>query len=159
MHYHVEDKEYRDWIGFEKLWKDLQTPKSERNVTQNYPPYNIIELSENKFRIELAVAGFRKEELTINLEKGILSIHASASLREGPAVNYRHRGIALRDFERYFRLADTVVVLGADLADGILSIDVENVIPESHKLRSIAIGEPKAELLTESDKISSKDVE
>jgi molecular chaperone IbpA len=104
---------------------------------------NIIrdEEDENKYIIELAVSGFRKEEIEIKVEKNSLKVFGKKE--ENEKRRYLMQGIAARSFTRSFILADSVVVHGAELEDGVLSIQLENVIPEQHKPRVIPIQTPK----------------
>jgi molecular chaperone IbpA len=91
--------------------------------------------------IELAVAGFKREEIDITLEDNKLTVQGNAKKDEDNGKTYYHRGIALRNFTRVFTLADTVVVKSADLVDGMLVIELENVIPENKKPRKILLND------------------
>jgi molecular chaperone IbpA len=125
------------FFGFDSIFDALEQPQTQR--TQGYPPYNVVKKEENKFLIEIAVAGFKKDDITLTLEKGQLTIKGS---QERPDPNeYIHRGISARQFERKFTLADTMVVLGADIVDGLLLVGLENVIPEEDKPTTINLGE------------------
>jgi molecular chaperone IbpA len=106
-------------------------------TTTAFPPVNVIKTDEYNFIIELAVAGFKKDEIEITTEKNSLKVSGK---KEGEDDrNYISKGIAGRKFSRQFVLSDTVVVKGADLADGILTVKLENVIPEEQKPRKITI--------------------
>ena len=102
-----------------------------------FPPVNVVKTDEYNFIIELAVAGFKKEEIDISAEKNSLRVVGEKT--DLDARTYLTRGIAGRKFSRQFVLSDSIVVKGANLEDGILSINVENVIPETQKQRKIAI--------------------
>mgnify|MGYP003349298637 FL=1 len=104
---------------------------------------NIAKISEDKYVIELAVAGFKREEIDITLEDNKLTIQGNAKKDEDGTKTFYHRGIALRNFTRVFTLADTVVVKSADLVDGLLLVELENVIPENKKPRKIPLTESK----------------
>ena len=110
---------------------------------QSYPPYNIRKQSEFQYSIELALAGFSKDDIEVEVTEGQLAIR-SKKLEEKTEVNsddsFVHKGIARRSFSRSFSLADDVVVKGADLKDGMLIIDLERVIPDEKKPRLIQIG-------------------
>ena len=109
-----------------------------------YPPYNIERLSENEYRITMAVAGFGQDEIKVDVKEQTLSV-AGAKKPEEKEREYLHRGIAARSFERRFQLADHVEVKGADLQDGLLHIDLVRNVPERLKPRTIAIGNGKAQ--------------
>ena len=130
------------FIGFDRVLNRMhqQTPGQ-----SNYPPYNIIKVDEDNYAIELAVAGFFEDEIDIVLKDGILYVDGKKG--ENEEGKYLHKGISARAFRRSFTLSDTIVVRGADLSQGILTIDLENVIPEEKKPRKIAIGNTEKELL------------
>lgn len=136
-------------VGFERLldtFSEMEKSGSS-NTTPNYPPYNIVKQSENQYVIELAVAGFKREEIEITAEATKLSIVGKvATPRNG---EFLHRGIATRDFRHEFTLAETVVVRGADLIDGLLVVRLENVVPEEKKPRKILIGASEPSLVIE----------
>jgi molecular chaperone IbpA len=113
-----------------------------QQTNTNYPPYNIVKHSEDAFAIELAVAGFREGDINITLEKNILTIKGqqTESLDElEKEVEYVHRGISARNFDRTFTLADYVEVLGAKAENGILTIELERQVPEEQKPKTVAI--------------------
>ena len=131
----------RSAVGFDRLFTMLET--ASKNDGPGYPPYNIESLDENQYRIELAVAGFRPEELNIEAKENVLIVTGrKAANDEAADRRFLHRGLAERDFERRFQLADYVVVTGADLANGLLSINLERQLPEALKPRTIPIGAP-----------------
>lgn len=137
-------------VGFDRLLSTLdEAINLPEKVLPSFPPYNIAKIDNDKYLIELAVAGFRKEELDITLEDNKLTVQGNAKKDEDANKTYYHRGIALRNFTRVFTLADTVVVKSADLVDGMLIIELENVIPESKKPRKIALTDSKKTLLQE----------
>ena len=110
--------------------------REQATMVDNYPPHSIVKTDENTFRVELAVAGFSEEELTINLEKQKLTVDGKKAKDDR---EYLHKGISTRKFSRTFRLNDNVVVKGANLNNGILEIDLEIVVPEEHKPKQIPI--------------------
>ena len=141
-------------VGFDDVFKDLQDMA--KNIkTVSYPPYNIKQVSENKYVIEMAVAGFGKAELDIELKEGELTITGNHATEEG---DYIHQGIANRAFTRKFTLADTVVVKNAELVNGLLKVALERYIPEEKKAKKIDIMDPfgvqetTKQLLTEGTK-------
>jgi HSP20 family molecular chaperone IbpA len=122
-------------LGFEQL--DRLVERSARSGTEGYPPYNIEQTSESGYRITLAVAGFAEDELAITLENSQLTIRGrQADEAEGRV--YLHRGIAARQFQRSFVLAEGVEVAGAALENGLLHIDLQRAAPET-VVRTIAI--------------------
>ena len=106
-------------------------------TTTNYPPYNIVKHDSENFSIELAVAGFTKKDISISKEKERLSIEGKQE--EGEEQEYVHKGLASRSFKRTFTLADDIVVKGADMKNGILSVDLERIVPEEDKPQEIKI--------------------
>lgn len=129
---------YRNSVGFDHL-ATLLNNASRSNVGSSYPPYNIEVLGENKYAITLSVAGFAQSELDINVEKNILTIRGKKE--QASDAQYLHQGIANRAFERKFNLADHVEVKGADLANGLLTVNLVREIPDAIKPRTIAIGD------------------
>lgn len=126
-------------LGFDQLERLVErTAKS----AEGYPPFNIEQSGENAFRITLAVAGFREEDLSITVEDRQLMIRGRQAEDEGDRV-FLHRGIAARAFQRSFVLAEGVEVAGASLENGLLHVDLSRVVPEP-KVQKIAIGRMKA---------------
>ena len=135
---------YRSAVGFDRLAGLLET--AARTSQENgWPPYNIETTGENAYRIEIAVAGFKPDELTLEVKENLLTVtgRKTANDEAGTERTYLHRGLAERDFERRFQLADYVVVKGTDLADGLLSIELNRELPEALKPRRIEIGSGK----------------
>ena len=129
---------YRTAVGFDRLFALLDSAASQE-AASGYPPYNIERLDENAYRIELAVAGFRPEDLNIEVKENVLTVQGRKAANEGEQRRFLHRGLAERSFERRFQLADHVIVDGANLADGLLSIALRRELPEQLKPRTIAI--------------------
>ncbi len=129
---------YRSAVGFDRLASLLEAA-SRSDAPTGYPPYNIETDGENAYRVEIAVAGFKPEELSIEFRENTLTVTGKKAAANDDARRYLHRGLAERNFERRFQLADHVVVTGAALADGLLSISLERQLPEALKPRSIAI--------------------
>lgn len=127
---------YRSFIGFDHLIKLLETNQSHPNG--NYPPYNVELVDENQYRITIAVAGFAQSELDITAHNNILVVRG-AHPEEQPERKYLYQGIAERNFERKFQLAEHIVVRDARLELGLLSIDLERIVPEEAKPRRIEI--------------------
>ncbi|WP_293778648.1 Hsp20 family protein [uncultured Oxalicibacterium sp.] len=127
---------YRSAIGFDRLAQLFD--ESQRDAQPSYPPYNIELVSEDQYRITMAVAGFDRSEIEIETERDTLKITGRKAREEG-ARNFLHRGIASRNFEHTFQLADHVHVVGAKLDNGLLNIELKREIPEALKPRKIAI--------------------
>lgn len=121
----------RALVGFDRYFTNqLQN--------SNYPPHNIVKYADNKYGIEVAVAGFTKDEITVEVDQDQLMITGKrSSTTEG--VEYLHRGLAARDFEQSFTLAEYMEVKGAEVKDGMLKIEIERVVPEALKPRQIEI--------------------
>lgn len=131
-------------VGFDGLKETLKTV-NERFTSQTYPPHNIIRKGDENTLIELAVAGFAKDDLTISLKDGDLVIKGhQPDLTPEEDVSFLHRGLARRNFEKAFRLNETVEVNGVDLKDGILRIYLEHLIPEHAKPKDFKIGWKKS---------------
>jgi molecular chaperone IbpA len=130
---------YRSTVGFERLFDLIDSVAGLDQAAAGYPPYNIEQLGENEYRITMAVAGFDQDEIRVDVKEQALSV-SGAKKAEGRERKYLHRGIAARNFERRFQLADHVEVKGADLEDGLLHIELVRNVPERLKPRTIAIG-------------------
>lgn len=129
---------YRTLVGFDRM-NALMEQALRNDGASGYPPFNVEQAGENEFRIELAVAGFAEDELSIEYKENSLIV----SGRKAPveeARRFLHRGIAERNFERRFQLADHVRVEGARLVNGMLTVDLVRELPEALKPRKIAIG-------------------
>lgn len=137
---------YRSTIGFDHLTSMLDTVTQREQSQPSYPPYNIELLSKDKYRITMAVAGFVDEELEIQSEQQTLTVKGKKA-DDGKERNYLHQGIAGRNFERVFQLAEHVRVIGATLENGLLNIDLMRELPEAMKPRQIAINGKASRLL------------
>jgi molecular chaperone IbpA len=135
---------YRSVVGFDRLAALLDSAAADG--AGGYPPYNIERTDENAYRVEIAVAGFRPEELSIEVKENLLSVTGRKAAND-EARHFLHRGLAERNFERKFQLADYVVVTDANLADGLLSIALKRELPEALKPRRIEIGVGKPGLI------------
>jgi molecular chaperone IbpA len=131
---------YRSSVGFDRLFDMLD--QAANVETTAYPPYNIERLSENAYRITMAVAGFASDDIAIEAKGNALTVSGKKPEKVETKVEFLHQGIAARSFERRFQLADYVEVKGADLDNGLLHITLERHIPEALKPRQIAIGTP-----------------
>ena len=127
----------RSTVGFDRLF-DLLEGQARANSGDNYPPFNIERRGEDVYRITLAVAGFRPQDIDITAQQNLLVIQGKKR-EDDPAGEMLHVGIANRGFERRFELADYVRVENADLADGLLSVDLVREVPEAMKPKKIAV--------------------
>lgn len=147
----------RTTVGFDRLF-DLLENASRATQNENYPPFNIERLTENDYLITVAVAGFREEELEITSEQNMLVVIGNKNSDSNDNRDFMHMGIANRNFERRFQLADHVHVTEAALSDGLLNIKLVREIPEALKPRKIAIGADASKAVIEdgTDKKSKK---
>jgi molecular chaperone IbpA len=128
---------WRSTIGFDRLFDLVET--AQRAGDDNYPPYNIERLAENRYQIALAVAGFAPDEISVTAEQNVVTIEGSKS--EKAEREYLYRGISARPFKRQFNLADYVQVKSAAFDNGLLKIELVREVPEAMKPRRIPIGE------------------
>lgn len=131
---------YRSAIGFDRMANLLDSLSRAEQNQPSYPPYNIELTGEDKYRITMAVAGFDRSEIAIEVNQNHLTIAANKNT-EPQAKTYLHQGIAARSFERRFQLADHVQVQSANYENGLLHIDLQRVIPDAMKPRQIPIGQ------------------
>ncbi len=139
---------YRTIVGFDRL-ADMIDTAAKQEPAGGYPPYNIEQLGEHEYQIELAVAGFSEDDLDIQVQENVLTISGKrVPSTDGDSRNFLHRGIAERSFERRFHLADNVEVREAELLNGLLQVRLEREIPEEKKPRQISInGKSGAKLI------------
>src|SRR5947209_5693249 len=130
----------RSTVGFDRLF-DMLENSTVGQAQENYPPFDLIKLGDNDYRIELAVAGFKPNEIDITAQQNVLLVSGRKKDEASEtASNYVYRGIATRSFERRFALADHIQVKGADMKDGLLAIELKREIPEAMKPKKINIG-------------------
>jgi len=133
---------YRSFVGFDRMASLIDAASQNVDNGSAYPPYNVAQIDEDTYRIELAVAGFSESHIEIESHENVLTVTGTktptADNDEG--TQYLHRGIAERGFERRFQLADHVFVTGAELKNGLLVIALKRELPEALKPRKIAIG-------------------
>lgn len=131
---------YRFGVGFDRVFDRLdEILRSNTQSNTNYPPYNMVRYNENKYSIEIAVAGFRQGEVNIEVSDNQLTVEGKQADIVEDDREYIHRGISGRNFVRVFTLADYVEVVGARQENGILTIDLERIVPEGKKPKSVAI--------------------
>jgi len=130
---------YRSTVGFDRLFSLLDNMGQPEQSAPSYPPYNIERTGENAYRISMAVAGFGEADLDIEAKENTLLVKGNQAKEEKDDANMLFRGIASRNFERRFQLADHVEVRSAHLENGLLHIDLVREIPEAMKARKIEI--------------------
>ena len=146
----------RSTVGFDRLF-DMMENSSLGQPSENYPPFDLIKLGDNDYRIELAVAGFKPDELEITAQQNVLIVSGRKKDESDETDNnYIYRGIATRSFERRFALADHIQVRAADMKDGLLSIELVREIPEAMKPKKINIGGSQGERRAIGDQPASK---
>jgi molecular chaperone IbpA len=126
----------RALIGFDRIFDEFE---NKANASSNYPPHNILRIAENQYEIQLAAAGFSKEELSVEVEQGHLVIRGIKAVSADPEPEFLHRGLALRDFDKIFPLAEHIEVGDVNLTNGLLCVKLTRVVPETLKARSIEI--------------------
>ena len=136
---------YRSVVGFDRLAALLDAAAASGEST-GYPPYNIETVGENAYRIEIAVAGFKPEELNLEVKENVLTVQGRKAANDD-SRRFLHRGLAERNFERRFQLADYVVVTDAQLSDGLLTVALKRELPEAMKPRRIEISAPSAQVI------------
>jgi molecular chaperone IbpA len=142
MRTHFDFTPYRrSTVGFDRLFDLLET-SARTGATDNYPPFDIERTAEDAYRITIAVAGFKQGEIDLTAQPNLLVVTGKKAEAEGGDKDrqFVHRGIATRTFERRFELADYVVVKGADLDSGLLTVELAREVPEAVRPRKIAIG-------------------
>jgi molecular chaperone IbpA len=138
---------YRSTVGFDRLFNLFDQLGGVDGSAPTYPPYNIERTGENAYRITVAVAGFKEDELSIEAKENTLTIRGEKLAKQDNGGEVLYQGIAARAFERRFQLADHVFVKGASLENGLLHVDLEREIPEAMKPRQIPIGGAKPKVV------------
>jgi molecular chaperone IbpA len=123
----------RALVGFDQYFNNPRLPNS------NYPPHNIVKFSDSEYAIEVAVAGFSKEEITVEVDQDQLVVRGTQKVSQETEKEYLHKGLASRDFEQTWTLAEYMEVKDAEVKDGMLIINIQRIIPESLKPRQIEI--------------------
>lgn len=142
---------YRSLVGFDRLADQLDAA-ARTEAASGYPPYNIERTGDNDYRIEIAVAGFKPDELNVEVKENLLTVTGRKAANDGDAKQYLHRGLAERNFERKFQLTDYLIVVDADLSNGLLSIALKRELPEALKPRTVEIKSSPVSTLIEGEK-------
>lgn len=127
----------RALIGFDDVFNNFER-RFANQLSNNYPPHNVVKVEENKYEIQVAVTGFNKEEVSVEIDQNILIITAERN-DDSDEKNFIHRGLAQRNFKRHFPLADHIEVVDAEQKNGVLTIRLERIVPESLKPRRIDV--------------------
>lgn len=130
---------FRHSVGFDRF-NDLFESALRNDTGSTYPPYNVEKHGDDDYRIVIAAAGLHEDDLTLEVERGVLTVSGGRRETEDDKVTFLHQGIAQRAFKLSFRLADHIEVRGADLKNGLLHVDLVRRVPEEAKPRRIAIG-------------------
>lgn len=125
-------------IGFDRMFDEFENRWS-NSVQNNYPPHNVLKTGENTYEIQIAVSGFEKNEIEVEVAQNHLVVTGKRLRDEDAETVYLHRGLAARDFQKIFPLADHVEVTGGGVKNGVLSVYLERIIPETFKPRRIEI--------------------
>jgi molecular chaperone IbpA len=129
---------YRNSVGLDRLFDRITNQIDMASASGNYPPYDIVKTGDDTYEIRVAAAGFRQGDIDVEFHEGRLTIRGTGSGAE-EGIEYLHHGISSRNFVRTFTLADYVEVKGAVMRDGVLTVNLERVVPESQKPKTIAI--------------------
>jgi molecular chaperone IbpA len=133
------DNLYKDFIGAQHLTERLNSFYDGTRAKDSFPPYNIVEHENGDYSVQLAVAGYNKSEITISNENNVLVVSGKKETKTESKAKWIWAGIAQRNFERRFLLEDNIKVTGAEMLDGILSIDLQKIVPEKPKTTLIQI--------------------
>ena len=127
-------------VGFDDVFNHFESMFDYDTVNvSNYPPYNIVKTGDNKYDVEVALAGFNKKDINVSVENGMLTIESKEDKSKDKDGEVIHKGISKRYFKKSFTISDDVEVKGAELKDGMLRVSMEKIIPEAKKLRNIDI--------------------
>ena len=127
-------------VGFDDVFDHFESMFDYDMVNvSNYPPYNIVKTGDNKYDVEVALAGFNKKDINVSVENGMLTIESKEDKSKDKDGEVIHKGISKRYFKNSFTISDDVEVKGAELKDGMLRVSMEKIIPESKKLKTIDI--------------------
>ena len=132
----------RALVGFDRLFNTFEA-RFANQLNSNYPPHNIVKTNDTHYEIEIAVAGFKKHEISVEVEQDMLTVKGESESSDDTTKQYLHKGLSSRNFLRSWQLAENMIVNGAEIKEGILTISLEYLIPEEKKARVIDIVEVK----------------
>ena len=140
----LNDPFFRTTIGFDKMFNTLEQLNGLSNVSESYPPYNLIRTGDDRFVIEVALAGFSREELNVEIKENVLHINGEKEqVKDDGKKDFIHKGIGTRRFHKTFTLAEYVEVVEGAYVDGVLTIVCERQLPEEKKPRKLDLGDSK----------------
>ena len=140
----LNDPFFRTTIGFDKMFNTLEQLNGLSNVSESYPPYNLIRTGDDRFVIEVALAGFSKEELNVEIKENVLHINGEKEqVKDDGKKDFIHKGIGTRRFHKTFTLAEYVEVVEGAYVDGVLTVVCERQVPDEKKPRKIDLGDSK----------------
>lgn len=128
----------RALVGFDRLFEDFEQ-RFANQISQSYPPYNVVKYDDNSYEIQIAVSGFDKNEISVEIDQNQLIIKGKHAESESENIQYLHRGLAARDFVRSFTLADHMEVGEGTIKNGVLKVEIKRVIPEALKPRVLKL--------------------
>lgn len=143
IHFNNIEALNRALIGFDTMFDNLERRFATQAAATNYPPHNVLKTGDDQYEIQLAVTGFEKNEITVEIEDNVITVKGENSREEDENIVYLHRGLATRNFVRQFPLAEHMELRGATMKNGMLSINIVRNLPESAKPRVIDIVEVK----------------
>jgi molecular chaperone IbpA len=132
----------RALVGFDRLFNTFEA-RFANQLNSNYPPHNIVKTNDTHYEIEIAVAGFKKHEISVEIEQDMLTVKGDSDSSDDTTKQYLHKGLSSRNFLRSWQLSENMIVNGAEIKEGILTISLEYIIPEEKKARVIDIVEVK----------------
>lgn len=130
---------YRNSVGLDRLFDRIVNNIDTAAANGNYPPHDVVKTGEDRYEIRIAAAGFAHEDIDVELHEGVLTVKGSRNETIKPEVEYLHRGISSRQWIRTFQLNDYIEVKNANMQDGVLTIQLERLVPETMKPKKIAI--------------------
>ena len=140
----LNDPFFRTTIGFDKMFNTLEQLNGLSNVSESYPPYNLIRTGDDRFVIEVALAGFSREELNVEIKENVLHINGEKEqVKDDGKKDFIHKGIGTRRFHKTFTLAEYVEVVEGAYVDGVLTVVCERQLPEEKKPRKLDLGDSK----------------
>lgn len=128
----------RALVGFDRLFDDFEA-RFANQISNNYPPYNVVRTGENSYEVQVAVSGFTKEEVSVEVDQDQLIVRGKKTREDDSSHEYLHRGLAARDFTRSWTLADHMIVENGSIKNGILTVYLKRIIPETLKPRQVKI--------------------
>jgi molecular chaperone IbpA len=134
--------QHPSFVGFDRLFNELERMNTAKQVS--FPPHNIIKITDSEYLLELALAGYNQDDVEIKLEKGVLTVQTVENYTTSDdSMTFLHKGISAKKFRKSFTISENIEVMGASMEDGILSISLQEIIPEEKRPKMIPIGRSK----------------